>query len=167
MSQKKIQNFKSPTHFFNTLNTIFYALLSGILIFFLITYLGFKQGQSKPTSPEMTEIFNYIVPFVCVLQGGIGVFIFNIFMKKMDNTQGIKAKLSLYFQGKLIKWAMFEGAGLFATIAFWLTGFPFYGLWCVLMVMLMSFNRAAAPNFIKYAQLTKEEDLALKNDSSF
>jgi hypothetical protein len=164
--EQTTQNFKSPTHFFNILNTIFYGLLSGVLIFFLITYLNFREG-GKPANPDMAQIFNYLVPFLCVLQGGIGIFIFNTLMKKMSSLAGLKPKLSLYFRGKLIKWAIFEGAGLFAIVAFFLTGFPVYGLWCLLMVLMMSFNRSSISNFIKYATLTKEENLELQDNVAF
>lgn len=162
-----VQNFKSPNQFFNTLNTVFYGFLSILLIFFSITYLSISSGQSKPTNPEMTQIFNYLVPFICVIEAGLGIFVFDLRMKKVANLQALKEKLSLYFQSKIIKWALFEGAGFFAVVAYFLTGFQIYAFWCLLMVMLLSFNRPSVADFKKRAALSREEELVLQEDKNF
>ncbi len=164
MMSQNTQNLKTPNQFFNTLNIIFYGLLSGILIFFSITYLSFSSGQSKPTSPEMTKIFNYLVPFICVIQAGLAIFLFDLRMKKMPNLQTLKEKLDIYFGSKIIKWALFEGAALFTVVAYFLTGFQIYAFWCLLIVMLLSFNRPSVANFKKYASLSREEELALQEE---
>lgn len=159
-----IQNFKSPNQFFSTLNIAFYGLLSALLIFFSLTYLSISSGQTKPSNPELVDIFNYLVPFVCVMEAGLGIFLFDLRMKKMTNLQTLKEKLSLYFQSQIVKWALFEGAGLFAVVAYFLTGFQIYAFWCLLMVMLLSFNRPSVADFRKRAALSGEEELALEKD---
>lgn len=157
-------SLKSPNQALQTLNTIFYALITGVLIFFLIIHLGFQQKEDVPPATDLALIFNYLVPFFCIIQGGLSIFIFDTQMKKMPQKQGLKEKMSFYFQFKLIQWALLEGAALFAIIAYALTGFPMYALWCLLMVMLIAFHKPSSANFTKYATLTAKEDTHLQAD---
>jgi magnesium-transporting ATPase (P-type) len=158
-------NLKSPIQSLNLLNVIFYALISGILIFFLVTHLGVqKDGNISVFDTDSALIFNYLVPFICIIQGGLSIFLFDTQMKKMPEKQSLKKKMQFYFQWKIIQWALLDGAALFSVVAYFLTAFPMYALWCLLMMMLFAFYKSSLPNFLKYASLTLQEQKKLEAD---
>ena len=158
-------HIKSPIQALNLLNIVFYALISGVLIFFLITHLNFQSNENIPSlDTELALIFNYLVPFICIIQGGLSIFIFDIQMKKMPKQQNLQDKIQHYFRSKVMQWALLEGAAIFCVISYFLTGFPMYALWCILMIMLLAFHKSSLSNFTKYATLTHQEQKALEID---
>ncbi|GAB4199511.1 MAG: hypothetical protein OHK0057_27750 [Thermoflexibacter sp.] len=159
-----MDKLKNATQFFNTLNILFYGLMSGGLIFFLITYLAFQSNQLEASATELVSIFNYIVPFVCIMEFGLAVFLFDLTAKKIPSMDSLKEKLSAYFRGKLIQWALIESGGLFAIVAYFLTGNQMYALWYLSSVMVLAFYRATPPNFYKYAQLSQKEHKVMENN---
>jgi hypothetical protein len=159
-----MDNFKNATQFFNTLNILFYGFMSGGLIFFLIIYLAFQSKQLEASAVDLVSIFNYIVPLICIIEFSVAVFLFDFTAKKIPSAEDLRAKLSIYFRGKLIQWALIEGAGLFAIVAYLLTGNQMYALWYLSSVMILAFYRATPSNFYKYAQLSPKEHRVIEEN---
>jgi hypothetical protein len=159
-----MDNFKNATHFFNTLNILFYGFMSGGLIFFLITYLAFQSKQLEASATDLSSSFTYIVPLVCIMEFSLAIFLFDLMAKKIPSMESLREKLSTYFRGKLIQWALIEGGGLFAIVAYFLTGNQMYALWYLSSVMVLAFYRATPSNFYKYAQLSPKEHKIMENN---
>lgn len=158
-----MNNFKNATQFFNALNILFYGFISGGLIFFLMTYLAFQSNQLEASATELVSIFNYTVPLVCIMEFGLAIFLFDLTAKKIPAIGSLREKLSAYFRGKLVQWALIESGGLFAIVAYFLTGNQMYALWYLSSVMVLAFYRATPPNFYKYAQLSQKEQRIMEN----
>lgn len=159
-----MNNFKNATQFFNTLHILFYGFMSGGLIFFLITYLALQSKQLEASATELSSIFNYMVPLICIMEFGFAVFLFDVTAKKIPSIASLREKLSAYFRGKLVQWALIESAGLFAIVAYFLTGNQMYALWYLSSLMVLAFYRATPSNFYKYAQLSQKEHRIMENN---
>jgi FtsH-binding integral membrane protein len=100
--------------------TIFYALFGGQAVFLL--FAAYLLKTSGPQAPDLASTFQIALPLI-TLAGVFGSLWISKFMLKSLNTlQNETEKLNKYRSALLVKFALLEGANLFAIVVFMLTG---------------------------------------------
>jgi DMSO reductase anchor subunit len=115
---------------------IYFALLTGIMMFALLAYF-FSRGQEVGPNESLLNIFTYIVPTFAVFEIFLSRFMYNKFIMQIQSNASLVEKIGKYRTAKIISWALLEGAALFSVVAFVITrSFFFY---IVLFVILIAF----------------------------
>ncbi|PHI20059.1 hypothetical protein CEQ90_10010 [Lewinellaceae bacterium SD302] len=104
---------------FKMMQTIHYALLSGILLFAAVAYF---VDPVNPKVEGLYDLFRYLVPGLAAMTLLAGRFVTKPIFATAANKESLNAKLDVFRTGMLIRWALAEGAALFAIVAFMLTG---------------------------------------------
>ena len=143
---------------FKMLKVLHTALLMGMIIFGVIAIV-LVQRNLIPASDESLE---RALQVACILVSGVALLAgFNLFKKKMmaarnDSGPG-EQRMDLYRAACILWWAMIEGPGLLATIAYMLThNFAFFALAVFHIACLFVFTPRKA-NIVVLLNLTPDE----------
>lgn len=103
---------------FKMMGVIHYALLFGILLFAAVVY--FIRPISE-VQDGLYDIFRYAIPAVAIFAVLGGRFICNPIFSAASQKESLGEKLDVFRTGMIIRWALVEGAALFAIVAYMLT----------------------------------------------
>jgi len=157
MSSSEIKNQLKVT------NTIYLALLSGLVIFFVIVIL-LIQNKNLKLNTELDKIFTFLIPVFGLLMMFISRMIYNIMIAKLDSSSTIPQKISYYRTVKIISWALVEGACFLALVATILTSNYLYLVVFIFLLGYFFLLRPSAESLIKDMRLNSEEsDSILKS----
>lgn len=107
--------------FFKQAQIIHYALLAGLLLQCAVMYFLVSGSTTTPTDgPD--ELFRYLVPGLAAVAVLVGRFVSRRIFAQAPEQQTLQDKIELFRRGMIVRWAMIEGAGLFACVAYFLTG---------------------------------------------
>lgn len=115
---------------------IYFALLTGIMMFALLAYF-FPRGQEVGLKESVLNIFTYMVPTFTVFEIFLSRFIYNKYIKQIQSNASLLEKIGKYRTAKIISWALLEGAALFSVVAFFITRSSFF--YIVLFAILIAF----------------------------
>lgn len=109
---------------FKSLKILHKALLSGlglmILVILAVTYMNPQFKSEDKTLETALQAVAAVISIGALLAG------FNIFKKRLVDARNINApaekRFEMYRSACIIWWALLEGPGLFACIAYFLTG---------------------------------------------
>jgi len=112
--------------YFKGINLIYYALISGVLIFFLITlFLNFTGNIPISDIDEDVLLINVlIITGLVFLAAGIfgGQIFFNNKLKKInEQKEDLLIKTAEYRSSLIIRYALIEGPAFFSIIGYFLT----------------------------------------------
>jgi len=125
---------QSSQSFFKMLQRLHLFLVIGVVLFLAISiYLVESGGLGE--DEEMIEIFQYFVPIFAMICIIASRFMFNKRRATLASAKTLQEKTEGYQAALIVKWALIEGASLFAIITFMLTGN--YGLGTIAFIMLM------------------------------
>ena len=110
---------------FKVTSSIFYALLMGQLLFFVIAF-WFSQSEEFTPSKKPDEIFQIIVPVFGLAMMIFSRYLYNKNISSVDERAEAKVKITKYRTFKIIQWALVESASLFSLIALMITGNHLY-----------------------------------------
>lgn len=102
-----------------TLTIIYLALLMGMLLFAMVTFL--IVDKTYFSLPNLEEIFTVIVPVLGLGGAIVGSIIFSSQVSGLSK-QEVRQKLGGYQTTSIIKFALIEGPVLFGIVTFLLTG---------------------------------------------
>jgi len=126
---------------------IFYTLLSGQIVFFLISlYLVSAQVISSNSNLSLILIFTllfFLSPLLVV-----GPIIYRkLISKQYDNIKTVEQKLILYRKGIIIKLALVEGASIFSIVCFLITGNYLFIIIAILLISLFFLHKPSLEKF--------------------
>jgi hypothetical protein len=114
-----ITNDLNPRQFLKMTKFIFFALTSGLVIFFLIVlYLVDKKYFLMPDLSNLLIIIQFILSCIFL---SIGYMVTKMTLSKIDPNDNLKAKLPKYQFVHIIRLATCQGVGLMAVVCFLLT----------------------------------------------
>jgi len=115
-------NLQTSKAYFKFLTIIYFALITGQLIFGLFAYYLNSNNITVTSNPELREIFLYVVPmlFLFSMLAGYLIFRFRIRMIKARTT--LVEKLTQYRSLVIVRYALLEGSSLFSIVAYLVTG---------------------------------------------
>ena len=144
-------------------NTIYYSLVTGLLIFFIVLMV-LIQGKHSSTAKEVDTIFTIIVPVFGLMMMFISRMIYNQMLAKFDVNVALLQKITNYRTAKIISWAMIEGACFFALVATMLTSNYLYVAVFVFLFGYFFLMKPSKESLIRDMSLNSEEsDLILKS----
>lgn len=120
-----MQNQSLPTSvktFFGSMNVLFYALLAGQLIFFVVAFQ--LKGTTAGEMPEQMKLIIslMVISFIVISP------IFYVWFVKTKAPPGLPLakRLSIYRNGNIVRWAILEGGCLISLVFFLVTADMFY-----------------------------------------
>ena len=144
-------------------NTIYYSLVTGLLIFFIVLMV-LIQGKHSSTAKEVDNIFPIIVPVFGLMMMFISRMIYNQMLAKFDVNVALLQKITNYRTVKIISWAIIEGACFFALVATMLTSNYLYVAVFVFLFGYFFLMKPSKESLIRDMSLNSEEsDLILKS----
>lgn len=157
MSNENSSIFKN---FFQTLNIIFIALLSGQTIYFFIG-LYFIQSGNIDGFGGMNTIFMFITPMVVLSSILASKFIYSKQVSEFDKSLFLENKLVSYRTANIIKLALLEGANIFNISIMIITANYFFAVLFLIIIALFFFNRPNKEKFIMDYEVSAEDALKL------
>jgi hypothetical protein len=109
-------NLQNPKLFLKTNTIIYSALLIGQALFGIVAFfIAIKPVVNlKPGD----DVLFYLVPVITISGGFIGAMLYKKRLTELANTATLKEKTSSYQTALIIRYALSEGATLFAIVVF-------------------------------------------------
>ena len=144
------------------INVFFYSMIGGMLMFTIIIFaLNFLQ------TPALFDQFLVRIFFIAVLViAGISILMATRLYKRRitdASSQGLTLmdKLTIYRSALILYLALCEGAGLFAVIVYFLTGYNLLLIIIGLVLLAMLMKRPEKSKIFNELQLSSQEQLEL------
>lgn len=140
------------------LKIIFYALLAGQVIFFLVAFI-IKDVFSP--NQEMTKVFDYMVPVF--LFGGIFLsrYLYRMMISKSRDLP-LPNKMMNYRTAVVISLAVLEAANMIAITAFMITGEYLYAAASVILFLLFMLSAPGEDKLRTDMEMSTEEISEIK-----
>lgn len=123
--------------YFKAFTILFFALLLGQLLFALIAFVLVFTGSFSGVDKDTEKILVYMVP---LLQISLLIAAHTIFKKRIESIKAgysLPEKLAAYRALYILRFALIEGATLFAIIAYIITGLAL--IWVFIAIGIFSF----------------------------
>lgn len=147
---------KQGSYYFS-LTILLYAMISGVLIFSVVA-AGLQANGSMSPDEELGKV---LVP-LCLGLGIINLFVsdflFKQQVKRISAEQPLYTRQSTFRTAFIIRLALLEGAALFCTVVYMLTGHWLTLLGSFLLIGWMAFNRPTMAVLKKYLFLSGAEE---------
>jgi predicted membrane channel-forming protein YqfA (hemolysin III family) len=144
-------------------NIIFYSLLSGLLLFFVIVMI-LIQNRDNSEGADIDKVLVFLVPVFGLLMMFLSRLIYNQMLSKYRPGGVILQKITYYRTAKIVSWALIEGACLFALVATLLTSNYLYTVVFIFLIGYFILMRPSKESLIREMHLNSEEsDLILKS----
>ncbi len=147
-------------NFFQTLNIIFIALLSGQTIYFFVGIFLIQSGNIDGFSGFNT-IFMFITSVVVLSSILASKFIYAKQVSEFDKSLPLENKLVSYRTANIIKLALLEGANIFNISIMIITANYFFAALFIIIIALFFFNRPAKEKFIMDYEVSADDALKL------
>lgn len=122
----------SVTGSIKSMKVMHLALLSGQVIFGLITYF---LSETNHFEFNFSDPFFILVSLFAISGPAIGNFIFNQKIDLLNKKESLKERISAYQSALITKYALIESPSLFGIIAYLLYGNLYYLLVSALLVL--------------------------------
>jgi len=147
-----------PKAAFRALKVIFYALNTGLLLFFMVgVYLNEMQIPSFKTE---LDILNIVSIFLLASIPG-GYILSNRKFDAIDAGDSFQGKWEQFQTGMIIRWAMIEGAALFSLVGLIVLQDAKQLILFIICILALSMNSVNREKTTRLAKLNPEESKAL------
>jgi hypothetical protein len=152
--------------YFNTLILIYYFMVGVPLLFFVLVFLRYQEAGGLQPTQSMNLIQHVLLPaaaVICLIMPSLQ------YRKqlKAERPGGFKAKLKLFHQLALYRYAWLTVANFLAVVGMYFTGEQvFAGLYAVALVVF-SLHRPTANRITRDMKLNEQEKEWLKSDQDF
>ncbi len=146
--------------FFTTINILFFALLSGQTIYFLIGLFLIKSSNMKRI-PDLDIIFMFITPVVVLSSILTSKFIYSKKVASFDKTSSLENKLVSYRTNNIIRFALLEGANIFNISVMIITANYFFATFFIIIIVIFFLNRPTKEMFIMDYEISPDEVLKI------
>jgi len=144
-------------------NTIYIALLGGLVIFFVIVIL-LIQNKNREVNTELDKIFVFLIPVLGLVMMFTSRTIYNQMISKYDSGSSLLQKIGYYRTAKITAWAMIEGACFFTLVATIFTSNYLYIAVFIFLIGYFILMRPSVESFIRDMRLNSEDsDLIQKS----
>jgi len=154
------ENSSILKNFFQTLNVIFIALLSGQTIYFVVGIFLIQSGNIDGFG-GMNTIFMFITPVVVLSSIIASKFIYSKQAAEFDKSLSLENKLVSYRTANIIKLALLEGANIFNISIMIITANYFFVALFIIIIALFLFNRPTKEKFIMDYEVSADDALKL------
>ncbi|ASV32290.1 hypothetical protein CJ263_19815 [Maribacter cobaltidurans] len=147
--------------FLRTNTTIHLALVAGVTVFLIYSYL-----QSEEINAEMdsSNPFLYLVPIFAIVGYFGSQFIFKKMISSVNKDVSLENKLKTYQTASIIKYALLEGPAFFAIVAYSLTGNALPLVIAICLVLYLAVQRPNLHKLMDTLPLTSDEKRKLQHN---
>jgi hypothetical protein len=144
-------------------NTIYIALLSGLIIFFIAVII-LIQNKNLEVNSELDKILTFLIPVFGLVMMFISRMVYNQMISKYDPGSSLLQKIGYYRTAKITSWAMIEGACFFALVATMFTSNYLYIAVFIFLIGYFILMRPSTESLIRDMHLNSEDsDLIIKS----
>jgi hypothetical protein len=147
-----------PRAAFRSLKIIFYALNSGLLLFFLVSI--YLNGMQIPGIKDGVDILTY-VNVILMAFIPLGYNISSRRMEAIDPADPLSRKFEQFQAAMIIRWAMIEGPALFSLVGMIVLQDAKQLILFVICILALSSNTINREKVTRMAKLNNEESKAL------
>ena len=151
--------------FFSGLQIIFLAMISGLVLFSIVTYYLNLTGQGAK-DPSLDNIFYFIVPLTLVMGIIGGQYLSNAKFQGAKAASSLSAKLEEFRTGMILRYATIEGPSLLAIIAYMLTNNFLYFVIGLAGILFFLRHQPTKDRAIDILELDSSERATLNNDNA-
>jgi len=149
----------NPKAAYRALRLIFYALNTGLLLFFLLSI--YLNGMQIPEIKEGVDILTY-VNVILMVSIPLGYSISSRRMEVIDPADPFPRKFEQFQAAMIIRWAMIEGAALFSLVGLIVLQDAKQLILFVICILALSSNTVTRDKVTRMAKLNTEESKALE-----
>jgi hypothetical protein len=147
-----------PRAAFRAIKIIFYALNTGLLLFFMVgIYLNEMQ---IPSIKQELDILTIVSLFLLAAIPA-GYSISNRKFDAIDAGDSFSVKWEQFQTAMIIRWAMIEGAALFSLVGFIVLHDAKQLVLFIICILVLSMNSVTREKATRLAKLSQEESKAL------
>ncbi len=149
-----------PKTFIKTLTLIHTVLCVGLLGFAIFVYY---QNGGFTARMNQQDMFIYIVPILAAAGYFLSQLVFKKQIEAISEEEKLSTKLGKYQIATLIKYALLEGPGFLALIAYFWSGNALYLVIAVALITYLFVQRPTVNKIKKELPLTLEEQKQFDN----
>lgn len=149
-----------PRVAFRLLRIIFYALNTGVLIFFLVAV--YLNGMSFPPFRDDIDILTVVNVFLLAAIP-VGYTLSNRRMEAINPKDPFHEKWEQFQSAMILRWAMIEGTALFSIVGLILLNDAKQLVLLLLCLLVLAFNSVSREKVARMAKLNAEEEKALED----
>jgi hypothetical protein len=146
--------------FFTTMNILFFALMSGQTIYFVIGLFLIQSGNMEGFG-GMNTIFMFITPVVVLSSILASKLIYTKQAANFDKNLSLENKLVSYRTANIVRLALLEGANIFNISIMIITSNYFFAALFLIIIALFLLNRPAKAKFILEYEISADDALKI------
>lgn len=147
-----------PRAAFRAIKLIFYALNTGLLLFFMVGI--YLNGMQIPDFKQELDILT-IVSLFLLAAIPVGYSISNRKFDAIDAGDSFSVKWEQFQSAMIIRWAMIEGAALFSLVGLIVLQDAKQLILFIICILVLSTNSVNREKATRWAKLNPEESKAL------
>lgn len=149
--------------YFNTINILYLALLTGQFIFLVITFYLTYSGQFTPVDEQLTQTLMYVAPIAIV--GGLAAsfMVTKSKLAALKEVSSLSEKLTGYRTAMITKYALLEFPCFFSLICYLLTSHYIFPALAGMMIVLFLINKPSPERTADELALSQAERALLNN----
>lgn len=149
-----------PKTLLKILSIIHMALCAGLML--LAIFVSFKNGDFTARMNRQ-DIFIYIVPIVAAAGYFLSQLVFKKQLESISRDVNLSIKLGKYQIASVIKYALLEGPGFLALMAYFWSGNALYLVIAIALIVYLFVQRPTVAKIKKELPLTSEEEKQFDN----
>ncbi len=149
--------------YFKTLAILHLALVSGTLLFGIISYLLFVIDKSSNEFTEISGYFLFLVPIVFIAGLLASYLVYKNKLSSLIEINNLNEKLAYYRGAFLVRLAILEGTAFFAIVSVMLTNNIIFLLFAGLIIIIMIYYKPTRKSIIIDMQLNQQEIVIIEN----
>jgi hypothetical protein len=146
-SKQEIDIQKINEHFKQTF-TVFLALLTGIMAFFIVSLLLVRSDEFVPDM-DLDNVFQILIPVAGISMMFISRVLYRNQVAKVDKNTDLLSRLNSYRSFKIISFALIESAAFLSLIGFMITANYLYVFVFVFLAGFLFMIRPSREGFVK------------------
>ncbi|MGB6153555.1 MAG: hypothetical protein WBG48_16360 [Pricia sp.] len=146
--------------FLRTLTIIHTALCAGLMVFAIVAYYQKGDFEARMNSQS---ILIYMVPVVAVAGYFLSQLLFKKQLEHISKEETLSVKLGKYQVASILKYALLEGPGILALLAYYWSGNALHLVVAIALIAYLFVQRPTADKIKKDLPLTYEEQKQLLN----
>lgn len=159
-----IENREERTQFFKEMNIIYFALVAGQIMFFLVAFFIIKDNTNVAFGDEQAKMFSYFLPIVVIAIIPLGYVMYSKLCRGGKQRGSLEEKLTVYRSAVIIKLALIEAAGFLCLVFYILTASNQFLILFAIVIVAFLINKPSKHAMIRDLNLSTDESEKVINE---
>lgn len=161
MNFESMSIFKNWTDYHQRLNLIFHAIVAVTMLPFVWLFLEIDTARRSGVFNDPVVLVLFLL--VCISLSATSFLYKKKQLEGISSTDPLREKLIAYQRVLVVTYALLEGAAIFATVAFYLTGNYLFVLVYFFILFVFSLSRPNIDRTVRELKLSKMDRETLLN----